>query len=65
MEEYIGFISNENERCINESEQIVRCHDCEHYRPELYKNISCEWFMSDVTPNGFCKWGKKRKKDAD
>lgn len=39
--------------------EVVRCKDCKNYHPELYNNISCEWFMFDVEPNGFCAWGAK------
>lgn len=41
--------------------EIVRCRDCKHYHPEMYNNINCEWFMSDVEPEGFCAWGERKE----
>lgn len=30
MKEYIGFVSIENEVCIDDHQPIVRCRDCKH-----------------------------------
>ena len=54
------------------SEPIVRCKDCRHYRfidrsdvfnDELHNDIFCLRFVSgkfmEVEPDGFCKWGER------
>lgn len=51
-----------NIRCddwLIQREEIVRCRDCKQYCPDLYNNIGCEWFMTNVEPNGFCAWGER------
>lgn len=48
------------------NEQVVRCKDCWNYstRGKCYHwmTLSCfeEPVPSDVDPNGFCAWGKRR-----
>lgn len=51
-------------------EEIVRCRDCEHYKPwvlsrpenggDCYLNKN----EVDVTHDGFCAWGERRKGGA-
>lgn len=40
-------------------QKVVRCRDCKEYRPELYKNISCELLARYVEPDDFCAWGER------
>ena len=57
MKEYIGFVSNMNEVCIDENQQIVRCKDC-----TLQDDIKyCERLGFYVGDDGFCAWPKMRK----
>lgn len=68
MNEYIGFISNMYEVCIDENQPIVRCCDCAYICNREYANglefHTCSYFDSEhveVEPDGFCKWGVKKK----
>lgn len=67
MKEYIYTSNGEplaNERgeiLLARAGEIVRCHDCREYNPELYKHISCELLGRYVEPDGFCAWGEKAK----
>ena len=45
---------------IDLNQEIVRCRDCEHYHPELYKHINCEWLMIYMKPNDFCPYGERK-----
>ena len=55
MREYIGFISNEYEVCIDENHPIVRCKDC-----SLQDDIKyCERLGFYVGDDGYCAWPKK------
>ena len=42
-------------------EEIVRCRDCSHFKKgEEEQPIDwCCYFHDEVTPLGFCAWGKK------
>lgn len=66
MKEYVGFISVENEVCIDERQPIVRCRDCKWYCEEwnrklMRDTISCDWFDgAHVKPYGFCAWGERK-----
>ena len=56
-------------------EEVVRCRDCEHarhYHPFYMGKRSpieewyCQWHSnaegaSDIEPDGFCAWGKRRE----
>ena len=65
MNEYIGYISIENEICIDERQPIVRCRDCK-YLCDDGSTWGCGWHCSCLTtndgtpPDGFCKWGERR-----
>lgn len=58
MREYIGFISNENEICIDEKKPIVRCINCKYFYCLWVDACVCarnnEKFMVWVEPDGFC-----------
>lgn len=41
-------------------EKIVRCRDCEHYKPNTYSHFTCELLTFHVQPNNFCSWGERR-----
>ena len=52
--------------------QIVRCRDCEHFTPKgthKFENgktnadycIYVRGWMLQITPNGFCAWGERKK----
>lgn len=49
-------------------EEIVRCKDCEYYRESQWVIATdvpdvCTFFSNGVKvrPDGFCKWGKRKK----
>ena len=48
---------------LTEFINVVRCRNCIEYRPELYKNITCERHMSYMKPDDYCSYGKR--KDGD
>lgn len=41
-------------------EEIVRCGNCEHYKPDTYSHFTCELLMFHTQPNDFCSWGERR-----
>lgn len=57
MKEYIGFISMENEVCINENEPILRCKDCSFQDDGKY----CDRLGFKVGDYGFCAWGERKE----
>lgn len=59
-EEYVGWLDDEWNTVLDQSQPIVRCRDCKEYRPELYNHIACELLGRYVEPNGFCAWGERR-----
>lgn len=54
-----------------ESEPIVRCRDCKHFRIEPWDEVLAAQYgappmicerngdMDDVGPDGFCAWGER------
>ena len=61
MIEYIGFISKENEICIDEHQPIVRCKDCKHYTYSSWHRCDLYSIAHEIEPDGFCSWGEKLK----
>lgn len=43
------------------SEPIVRCRDCRHFKKgEEEPPVDwCDYFHDEVTPLGFCAWGER------
>ena len=70
MEEYVGFISVENEVCIDEHQPIVRCRDCNHYDhwdasgPYKEKHVCGYWDYYEINPDGFCAWGERKDENG-
>lgn len=46
---------------IANTEPIVRCRDCRHFKPgEEQPPVDwCGYFNDEVTPLGFCAWGER------
>lgn len=67
MSEYIGFISNMYEVCIDENQPIVRCRDCKFcHKNYCEKRTSptvspSEIFWIPVEPDGFCAWAERKE----
>lgn len=60
-EEYIGWLDNDWNTVLDQSQPIVRCRDCRHYREHIN---GCAEFgdesrdeYANVEPDGFCAWG--------
>lgn len=74
MTEYIGWLDEDHAPVVDMAQEIVRCRDCEHarhYHPFVLGKRSaiedwyCEWHSnaegaSEVEPDGFCAWAKRR-----
>lgn len=69
-EEFVGWLDDEWNTVLDQSQPIVRCRDCRHYDPndepsEVYPDrYWCELMAMYLQPNGFCAWGE-RKEDGD
>ena len=67
MKEYIGFVSIENEVCIDEQQPIVRCWTCKYFYCLTPECCVCKRnekiFMPWVEPDGFCKWGERKNNE--
>ena len=69
-EEYVGWLDDEWNTVLDQSQPIVRCKDCkyyyeaENYHPNgNYVMRCCKYFDTyddEVEPDGFCKWGERR-----
>ena len=47
-------------RAASLGEEVVRCRDCKHYKPNTYSHFTCELLMFHVQPKDFCAWGERR-----
>jgi hypothetical protein len=75
MAEYVVEEPSDRSASWRVHERIVRCRDCEHarhYHPFYMGKRSsieewyCEWHSnaegaSDIEPDGFCAWGKRKE----
>lgn len=59
IEEYIGWLDDEWNTVLDQSQPIVRCRDCKKC------NIGwCLHFNNVVKPDGFCAWGEARERES-
>ena len=76
MSEYIVELDGPYAAGYHVGEEIVRCRDCEHFTPEgthMFEdgktNVDyCKYvrgWMLQITPDGYCAWGVKRKEGGD
>lgn len=68
-EEFVGWLDDEWNVVLDQSQPIVRCRDCHwskpnqsdhEYRAEHYCNI----WASDVSADGFCFRGRRKENHA-
>lgn len=62
MNEYIGWLDEEWNTVLDQSQPIVRCRDCKHARKtdagmDCDRHILCARFK----PDGFCSWGERKR----
>lgn len=64
MSEYIGWLDEDWNTVLDQSQEIVRCRDCKDYRASDATCHSWQWHNWDaaieVEPDGFCAWGERR-----
>ena len=73
MSEYIVEVHGQMPDAIYERKvgEIVRCRDCKCYKPKEGAMLSCKFEYHGFTqwklaePDGFCKWGSKRREVGD
>ena len=63
-EEYIGYYDSMGGENLDVSQRIVRCRDCEYADSDCmvcYRSgdIGDDVYYPEITPNGFCSWGKR------
>jgi len=71
VSEYVGWLDDEWNQVLDQSQPIVRCRDCKHYDIEE----RCCWFFAyyeevgenewervpfEIEPTGFCVRGERR-----
>ena len=61
MKEYIGFVSIENEVCIDEHQPIVRCRDCACAFIDEFGIGWCIGNCREIKPWDFCAWGERKE----
>lgn len=58
-EEYIGWLDEEWNTVLDQSQPIVRCRDCKHYGCDGYDDHYCYYWDKIREPDGYCAWGKR------
>ena len=56
MSEYIGWLDEDWNIVLDQSQEIIRCRDCMRF-PMCDLNP----LGGDVNPEGFCSWGERKE----
>ena len=58
------------EECLQFIEDVVRCRDCKHYKPQFqgaHRNCKTPYCMRctavKVSPDDFCSYGERREEE--
>ena len=71
MREYIGWLDEDWNTVLDQSQEIVRCRDCRYYQPKEGAMLSCKFEYHGFTqwklakPDGFCAWGERLIADCN
>jgi hypothetical protein len=66
-EEYIGWLDEEWNTVLDQSQPVVRCNSCKYYDPndepsEVYPDrYWCDRLTVYMPPDGFCSFGERRE----
>lgn len=63
-EEYIGWLDDDWNTVLDQSQPIVRCRDCKNtyqYDEPPGCDCLCGLFWIEVKQDGFCAWGKRKE----